>query len=251
VVLLKRLDQALRDGDQIHAVIRGVATGNDGRTMGLTTPNPKAQSQVIRRALAASGLPVQSIGMVEAHGTGTMIGDPIELKALTDVYREHTADNGFCAIGSVKSNVGHLLSAAGVAGLIKTVLSIRHGKLVPTLFCDNPNPRFDFERSPFFPNTRLREWQPIAGVRAAGLSAFGLGGTNAHVIVSSLDSHEVRSVATRLPLPRPVFTRVRCWLEAKPVDTPAVLSPLRLDFTAQGQPHVDQPSSKAVVEDLL
>ncbi|MCZ9353748.1 amino acid adenylation domain-containing protein, partial [Streptomyces mutabilis] len=186
-VLLKPLEQALRDGDRVHAVIEGVAVNNDGRTMGLTTPNPAAQTRVIRRALAGSGLSAQDLGMIEAHGTGTMIGDPIELRALTDAFREDTERTGFCAVGSVKSNIGHLLSAAGMAGFLKAVLAVREGVLPPTLFCDTPNPRFDFTASPFFPNRTVRTWTPEDGrPRVAGVSAFGLGGTNAHVIVGSL-----------------------------------------------------------------
>ncbi|TVT86075.1 non-ribosomal peptide synthetase [Pseudomonas sp. H3(2019)] len=254
VLLLKRLDAALRDGDPIHAVIRGVAANNDGRTMGLTTPNPKAQSQVIRRALAASGLTAENIGMVEAHGTGTMIGDPIELKALTDVFREHTGREGFCAIGSVKSNVGHLLSAAGIAGLFKAVLCLKHGQLPPTLFCDTPNPRFDFQTSPFYPNTVLRDWPAINGMRAAGISAFGLGGTNVHLIVSSLDAAQSRTAPVRPSLPRPSFQRVRCWLEVDSKTAPAGLSPLRLDFGRQGDvasARSNHSSSNAFAEDSL
>ncbi|WP_267463943.1 non-ribosomal peptide synthetase [Actinokineospora iranica] len=207
VVLLKTLDRALADGDRVHAVIRAVAVNNDGHTMGLTTPNPSAQAKVVRRALARSGLSAREIGLVEAHGTGTMIGDPIEVRALTDVYRETTEDSGFCAIGSVKSNVGHLLSAAGMAGLLKVVLALKHRQLPPTLFCETPNPRFDFAASPFTPNTTLRPWD-TDGVRAAGVSAFGLGGTNAHLIVA-----EHTGAPGREPLPAPVFHRKRHWID--------------------------------------
>lgn len=212
VLLLKRLDAALRDGDAIHAVINAVAVGNDGHTMGLTTPNPVGQADVVRRALREAGVTPDQIGMVEAHGTATLIGDPLELRALQNVFREQTARTGFCAIGSVKSNIGHLLSAAGIAGLIKTVLSVRHGQIPPTLFCAEPNERFDFAASPFFPNTGLlRRWP--AGPRLAGVSAFGLGGTNAHAVVSAF---EPAAPARRSPLPAPVFDRRRLWLERTP-----------------------------------
>jgi len=214
VLLLRPLARALALGDRIHAVIDAVAVNNDGGTMGLTTPNPQAQARVVRTALARSGLRAGEIGMVEAHGTGTRIGDPIELRALAGVFRESTAGTGFCAIGSVKSNLGHLLSAAGAAGLIKAVLALEHGLIPPTLFCETPNPRFDFAASPFYPATRLREWPAAEGVRAAGVSAFGLGGTNAHLVARALDPRlRLGMPAPRAPLPPPAFRRRRCWLE--------------------------------------
>ncbi|NUR63035.1 MAG: KR domain-containing protein, partial [Catenulispora sp.] len=183
VLLLKRLSDALADGDRVHAVIEGSAVNNDGRTMGITTPNPKSQAAVVRRALAAAGRRPQEIGAIEAHGTATMIGDPLELRALTDVFRESTDRTGFCAIGSVKATFGHLMHAAGVAGLIKAVLAVEHGLIPATLSCERPNPRFDFASSPFFPCTAARPFAPGAP-RVAGVSAFGFGGTNAHVVVA-------------------------------------------------------------------
>jgi acyl transferase domain-containing protein/acyl carrier protein len=225
MVILKALPQAIRDGDRIRAVIRGIAVNNDGATMGLTTPNPAAQMDVVLRALRASGLDAASVQMLEAHGTATMIGDPIELRALTDAFRTATSRAGFCAIGSVKSNIGHLLSAAGIAGLIKAILAIEHGLIPPTLFCTTPNPRFDFEASPFFPNTRVRPWHADPGERIAGVSSFGLGGTNAHAILSGLASEvsAQRSVA-RSALPPPTWARRRCWLE-RPDSAPRAAPP--------------------------
>ncbi|GAA3485304.1 polyketide synthase [Streptomyces yanii] len=152
VVVLKPLSAALADGDRIHAVIESTAVNNDGQTMAGPRPNPAAQAAVVRRALARAGRTAGEIGLIEAHGTGTLIGDPLELRALTDVFRESTDATGFCAIGSVKSNLGHLLAAAGLAGLLKAVLSVEHGVLPPTLFARTPTRRFDFARSPFFPN---------------------------------------------------------------------------------------------------
>ena len=222
VVLLKPLEHALRDGDRVHAVIDAVAVGNDGRTMGLTTPNPAAQADVVRRALAAAGRRADEVAMLEAHGTATMIGDPIELRALTEVFRGQTDRSGFCAIGSVKSNVGHLLSAAGIAGLFKALLAVEYGEIPPTLFCESPNPRFDFDASPFYPNTSLRTW-PAEAPRVAGVSAFGLGGTNAHAVVTALDA--VPSTARRrAPLPAPVFRRRRLWWERTTASEPAAVS---------------------------
>jgi amino acid adenylation domain-containing protein len=230
VFLLKRLDRALADGDRIRAVIDAVAVGNDGRTMGLTTPNPTAQADVVRRALNDSGHSAADVSMVEAHGTATRIGDPIELRALTTVFAETTDKTGFCGIGSVKSNVGHLLSAAGAAGLAKVVLALEHGEIPPTLFCPNPNPRFDFAASPFRPVTEL---QRRPDLRVAGLSAFGVGGTNAHLIASA--ANQARTV--REPLPAPEFRRRRRWLDrdAPPVEE-LVTSLLSFDLTPVEHP---------------
>ncbi|GAB2890585.1 hypothetical protein GCM10027093_27050 [Paraburkholderia jirisanensis] len=235
VFLLKRLSHALADGDRIHAVIEASALNNDGRTMGLTTPNPDAQKDVIRSALARAGRTPEQIGMVETHGTATMIGDPIELKALNDAYRGGTQQRGFCAVGSVKSNVGHLLSAAGAVGLAKAVLAVEHGLVPPTLFCDTPNPRFDLASSPFFIPHALSPW-PVAGPRTAGVSAFGLGGSNAHVIVGEAPPHR----ALRAALAPPPLRRRRLWLERDgrrsttpalpPLSTPVPSSLLNLQF---------------------
>ncbi|WP_175959406.1 amino acid adenylation domain-containing protein [Burkholderia pyrrocinia] len=208
VFLLKRLSHALADGDRIRAVIEASAINNDGRTMGLTTPNPDAQKDVIRTALARAARRPDEIGMVETHGTATMIGDPIELKALNDAYRHDTTRRGYCAVASVKSNLGHLLSAAGAAGLAKAVLAVEHGRVPPTLFCDAPNPRFDLTHSPFFIPRECAAW-PLPGPRVAGVSAFGLGGSNAHVIVGEAPAH----AAVRRPLAPPVLRRRRLWLE--------------------------------------
>ncbi|MCW8200045.1 amino acid adenylation domain-containing protein [Verminephrobacter aporrectodeae subsp. tuberculatae] len=208
VFLLKKLSRALADGDRIRAVIEASAINNDGRTMGLTTPNPDAQKDVIRAALARAGRSPGEIGMVETHGTATMIGDPIELKALNDAYRHGTDQRGYCAVASVKSNLGHLLSAAGAAGLAKAVLAVEHGRVPPTLFCDAPNPRFDLAHSPFFIPSECAAW-PLPGPRVAGVSAFGLGGSNAHVIVGEAPAH----AAVRRPLAPPVLRRRRLWLE--------------------------------------
>ncbi|WP_233583016.1 type I polyketide synthase [Corallococcus sp. CA053C] len=211
VVLLKPLSKALADADRIYGVIDATAVNNDGHTMGVTTPNPAGQRAVIEEALRQGRVDPRTLGYVEAHGTGTMLGDPIELKALTEVLAPAGARPGSCAVGSVKSNFGHLLSAAGVAGFIKVVLSLMHRQLPPTLHCTTPNPRFHFESSPLLPNTTLRPWEPLKGVRRAGISAFGFGGTNAHVLVSEApDAQRSR----REPRPPVVFSRQRYWLDA-------------------------------------
>jgi acyl transferase domain-containing protein len=221
-LLLRRLADALRDGDRVYAVIEGGAVNNDGRTMGITTPNPEAQRDVIERALRAAGVGAGQVGYVEAHGTGTMIGDPMELKALTSVFRADTDARGFCGVGSVKTNIGHLLSAAGIAGLVKVILALRHRQLPPTLNCDRINPRFRFEDSPLYPVRELREWDGPRR-RRAGVSSFGFGGTNAHLIVAEPDPVWAgRYPVRRSPLPPIRYRRRRYWFDpaAVPVPTP-------------------------------
>ncbi len=185
VVVLKRLDEALRDHDPIYAVIRGSAVNNDGgKKVGFTAPGVEGQARVIAMAQAVAGVEPRSIGYIEAHGTATPLGDPIEVEALTRVFREGTADIGFCALGAVKTNVGHVDIASGVTGLIKAALSLKHKQLTPTLHFRKPNPKLRLESSPFYVNTELREWErPDGNPRRAGVSAFGLGGTNCHVIL--------------------------------------------------------------------
>lgn len=219
VVVLKPLARAQADGDRIYAVLDGSAVNNDGHTMGITTPNPAAQREVIESALAAAGASAASVGYVEAHGTGTMIGDPIELKALTQVFRGATEACGVCGVGSVKTNLGHLLSAAGIASFIKVVLALRYGHLPPTLHCHTPNPRFEFAKSPFYPVTQGREWTRLAGggPRRAGISSFGFGGTNCHVIVS--EAPAAAGAVRRAPLAPLVYRRRRFWLEPKKPDS--------------------------------
>jgi phthiocerol/phenolphthiocerol synthesis type-I polyketide synthase E len=184
VVVLKRLDDALRDGDTIHAVIKGSAVNNDGANkVGYTAPSVDGQANVIRTAQAVAGVRADTMGYVEAHGTGTTLGDPIEIAALTRAFRATTERRGFCAIGSVKTNVGHLDAAAGVTGLIKAVLALRHRTLPRSLNFTQPNPRIDFEDSPFYVNTVSSSWPAGDGPRRAGVSSFGMGGTNVHVVL--------------------------------------------------------------------
>jgi len=184
VVLLKRMEDAARDGDQIYAWIRGFAVNNDGsRKVGYTAPSVEGQANVIAMAHEAAGVDPATIGYVEAHGTGTPLGDPIELSALAKAFGARTSAKGFCAVGTAKTNVGHLDIAAGATGLIHATQIVRSGKLPPTLHFQNPNPAFDLENSPFFINKTLSDWKISGAPRRAGVSAFGVGGTNAHVIL--------------------------------------------------------------------
>ncbi|HEV2964525.1 MAG TPA: amino acid adenylation domain-containing protein, partial [Candidatus Angelobacter sp.] len=196
IVVMKRLEDALRDGDHIRAVIKGSAINNDGDDkVGYTAPSIKGQQDVIRQALLESGVNPETITYLEAHGTATSLGDPIEISALTQAYRGSGAEkNAFCAIGSVKSNIGHTDAAAGVAGLIKTVLALEHKLIPPTLHFEHPNPKIDFEHSPFYVNTTLAEWNPQNMPRRAGVSSFGIGGTNAHVVVEEVPLDDALSV---------------------------------------------------------
>lgn len=183
VVVLKRLADALTDGDTIHAVIKGAALNNDGATkLGFTAPSIDGQSAVITLAHMIAQVDPATITYVEAHGTATPMGDPIEVAALTQAFRRSTDRVGYCALGSVKTNLGHLDAAAGVAGLIKTVLALKHQQIPPSLHFEQPNPQIDFVNSPFYVNNRLIDWHANAP-RRAGVSSFGIGGTNAHIIL--------------------------------------------------------------------
>ncbi|WP_394850185.1 SDR family NAD(P)-dependent oxidoreductase [Pendulispora brunnea] len=183
-VLLKPLARALEDGDEIMAVIKGSAINNDGASLGVMTPNPDGQRDVIGSVYERFGLNPRDVQYLEAHGTGTAIGDPIEVRALAQVFSQHTAEAGYCAIGSVKSNIGHLLTAAGIAGLIKVVLALRARKIPPTLNVDTPNPRIRFPETPFFVAAAAKDWERRAGApRCAAINSFGFGGTNCHLVV--------------------------------------------------------------------
>jgi acyl transferase domain-containing protein/acyl carrier protein len=184
VVVLKRLEDAVADGDCIHAVIKASAINNDGSLkVGYTAPSIDGQREVILEALALAKVEPETVNYIETHGTGTPLGDPIEIAALTQAFRASTNKKGFCAIGSVKTNTGHLNTAAGVTGLIKTVLALKHKQIPPSLHFQEPNPQIDFANSPFYVNTKLLEWKTNGTPRRAGVSSFGIGGTNAHVIL--------------------------------------------------------------------
>ncbi|MBP6688344.1 MAG: SDR family NAD(P)-dependent oxidoreductase [Hyphomonadaceae bacterium] len=183
VVVLKRLSDALDDGDTIHAVVKGSAINNDGAVkVGYLAPGVEGQAAVIASALAAANVSADSISYIETHGTGTLVGDPIEVEALNEAFRARTHRRHFCAIGSVKSNIGHLGEAAAAASLIKAVMALKHRQLPPSLGYETPNPAIDFENSPFFVNVALREWRGDGPLRC-GVTALGAGGTNCHVIL--------------------------------------------------------------------
>ncbi|MEW5860365.1 MAG: type I polyketide synthase, partial [Cyanobacteriota bacterium] len=201
VVLLKPLTDAIADRDCIQAVIKGTAINNDGSVkIGYTAPSVRGQAEVIAEAIANAGVEAGTIGYVEAHGTGTAQGDPIEIAGLTQAFSLSTQKKGFCAIGSIKPNIGHLDVAAGITGLIKTVLMLKHKLLVPTLHYEKPNPQIDFANSPFYVNTKLQRWQTNGTPRRAGVSAFGVGGTNAHAILEEAPELAAIEVEVERPL---------------------------------------------------
>jgi acyl transferase domain-containing protein len=191
IVLLKRLADAIADRDQILAVIKGFAINNDGSAkVGFTAPSIDGQAEVIAEALAMAGVNPETIGYVEAHGMGTSLGDPVEIAALTKAFRASTARNGYCAIGSIKTNLGHTNTASGVIGLIKATMSLKHKKIPASLHFEKPNPQIDFANSPFTVNTQLKEWKSDKWPRRAGVSSFGIGGTNAHVVLEEAPPHQ-------------------------------------------------------------
>jgi acyl transferase domain-containing protein len=184
IVVLKRLADAVNENDMIYAVIKGSAVNNDGAMkIGYTAPSETGQAEVIAEALEIAGVDPATVSCVEAHGTGTLLGDPIEIAALNRAYGLNSETKGFCAIGSVKSNFGHLYNAAGVASFIKATLALKHKQIPASLNFEKPNPQIDFANSPFYVNTELRDWKTNGHPRRAGVSSFGVGGTNAHVVL--------------------------------------------------------------------
>jgi amino acid adenylation domain-containing protein len=214
IVVLRRLEDALADGDRVLAVIRGTAVNNDGALKaGFTAPSTDAQAEVIATALDLAGVDPATVGYIEAHGTGTALGDPIEVAALEQVFGPAGGGRGHCGIGSVKTNLGHLDAAAGVAGLIKTVLALERGRLPPSLHFRRPNPRIDFAHGPFRVVDELADWRPAEGVRRAGVSSFGVGGTNAHVVLEQPPSRPPAPAPSRLWHLLPISARDEAALE--------------------------------------
>jgi acyl transferase domain-containing protein len=190
VVVLKRLSDAVADGDRVVGLIRGSAVNQDGRSSGLTVPNKLAQESLIREALARAGVAPGEVGYVEAHGTGTSLGDPIEVRSLAAVLGKGRTPGDPFVLGSVKTNIGHLESAAGVAGLIKVLLSLQNEEIPPHLHFNEPNPHVDWAEVPAVIPTQLRPWPRDKGRRVAGVSSFGVGGTNAHAIMEEAPAVE-------------------------------------------------------------
>jgi acyl transferase domain-containing protein/acyl carrier protein len=199
MVVLKRLSDAVADGDRVLAVIRGSAVNQDGRSSGLTVPNGPAQEALIREALAVSGLEPADISYVEAHGTGTPLGDPIEVRAIAGALGEGRTADSRLTIGSVKTNLGHLEAAAGVAALIKVVLAMEHEQLPPHLHFETPNPHLPWPELPVQVPTSLTQWEPVNGRRLAGISSFGFSGTNAHLILEQAPALPARSAHADRP----------------------------------------------------
>ncbi|MEJ2621334.1 MAG: type I polyketide synthase [Candidatus Thiodiazotropha sp.] len=203
-VLLKRLSKAVEDDDHIYALIRSTSINHGGKTNGYTVPNPVAQGELIREALDRAGVNAREVSYIEAHGTGTELGDPIEITGLNQAFRKETQENRFCAIGSVKSNIGHLEAAAGIAGLTKILLQMAHGQLAPSLHAGELNPNINFDKSPFTVQRELSEWRrPVFDrdgesreyPRVAGISSFGAGGSNAHLIIEEYQSAQPERVS--------------------------------------------------------
>jgi acyl transferase domain-containing protein/acyl carrier protein len=196
IVVLKRLEEAIADGDHIEAVIKGSAINNDGSLkVSFTSPSVNGQVDVVVGALDVAGISADTISYIEAHGTATEMGDPIEIAALTQAFSRYTNKRRFCAIGAVKTNFGHLMAASGVSGLIKTVLALKHKQIPPTLHFEKPNPKIDFDNSPFYVNAQLSEWKSDGLPRRAGVSSLGFGGTNAHVVVEEAPELEASSAS--------------------------------------------------------
>ncbi|MFM6408143.1 MAG: ketoacyl-synthetase C-terminal extension domain-containing protein, partial [Microcystis sp.] len=187
IVVLKRLSQAVKNGDQILAKIYGTAVNHDGPSSGLTVPNGQAQEKLLHQALKRANLKPEQIDYIEAHGTGTALGDPIELESMSAVFGQRSPNRPLI-IGSVKTNLGHLEGAAGIAGLIKTVLALQHHKIPPHLHFKNPNPRFDWSSHIFEVPVQGKPWNISERTRIAGVSSFGFSGTNAHIIVGEIDA---------------------------------------------------------------
>ncbi|MFL0800590.1 MAG: SDR family NAD(P)-dependent oxidoreductase [Agarilytica sp.] len=204
-VLLKRLSHAERDGDHIYGVVRGTSVNHGGRTSGFTVPNPNAQTELIKTALSRAEVHPREVSYIEAHGTGTALGDPIEVTGLTNAFREHTQDVNFCKLGSVKTNIGHAESAAGIAGLTKVLMQMKYGELAPSLHSESLNESIEFSSTPFSVQQNNIEWErPVVDFgdgnkverpRIAGVSSFGAGGVNAHVVIEEYIAPEVKSVA--------------------------------------------------------
>jgi len=257
VVVLKRLSEAERDGNHIYGIIRGSALNHGGKTNGYTVPNPQAQAEVIRRALAEAGIDPRHVSYIEAHGTGTKLGDPIEIAALTKAFHEGTRSSAsevaYCLIGSAKSNIGHCESAAGIAGVTKVLLQIQHGIIVPSLHSTKLNPHIDFGATPFVVNQRLRPWEPpvVDGrrlPRIAGISSFGAGGSNAHVIIEEYRVPEQPITPVHEPVVVPLSARTAEQLEQRARDLLAFIEGSERQLDLRGMAYTLQVGREAMEE---
>ena len=192
--MLKPLAQALEDGDHIYALIKGSAINQDGYSVNLTAPNPMAQAEVIIKAWQDAGIHPETITYIEAHGTGTALGDPIEIHGIKEAFSKYTQRKQFCSIGSVKTNIGHLDNAAGIAGLIKAVLALQNKEIPPSLHFRSPNKHIRFEDTPVYVNVAHRAWKVEGAPRLCGVSAFGLSGTNCHIILEESPHAEPQGI---------------------------------------------------------
>lgn len=190
VIFLKSLRKAIQDRDNIYAIIKGSAINQDGMSIGLTAPNSEAQSEVILKAWENSRIEPETISYIEAHGTGTKLGDPIEIEGIKSAFRKHTEKKQFCAVGSVKTNIGHLDNAAGIAGLIKAVLTVKHNELPPSVHFSRPNRKIDFVNSPVYVNDSLTKWESDGSPKRCGINSFGLSGTNCHIVLEETPMRE-------------------------------------------------------------
>jgi len=233
-VLLKTLHRAVADGDRIYGVIKGASINHGGRTHGYTVPNPNAQAEVISRAFEQAGIDPSTIGYIEAHGTGTSLGDPIEVAGLTKAFEKKTDKKQFCALGSVKSNIGHGESAAGIAGLTKVLLQMRHRQIAPSLHAGVLNPKIDFIRTPFRVQRELVDWvRPASHPRRAGISSFGAGGANAHLLIEEWNSDRKRPDRSGLKSPALII------LSARNEERLKLVAGRLLDFLSKSEPDIE------------
>jgi len=230
IFVLKRLADAERDGDKIYAVLRGIGGASDGKGKGITAPNPVGQKLAIERAWENAGLSPATVTLMEGHGTSTSVGDVVEVQSMADVLGSFNLPVGSVALGSVKSNIGHLKGAAGAAGLLKAALALRDGVLPPSVHCEHPNPNIDFAHSPLYVNTELRPWTvPSDCTRRAGVSAFGFGGTNFHLVLEEFIPHKLNGNGKRL---------------VGVADTPSVVSQGAAMYSKSGTPNVSSEVSR-------
>lgn len=224
-IVIKRLDDAVEQGDHIYAVIRGYGINNDGgKKASFSAPSIDGQAGAVAMALDHADVDAESIGYIEAHGTATLIGDPIEVSALKKVFAARTDKKQFCKIGSAKSNVGHTVAAAGVTGLIKTVLSLHHEQIPKTLHFENPNPQIDFANSPFVVADHRTDWPRTETPRRAGVSAFGVGGTNAHIVLEEAPAASAQPATDTQPVQIfPVSAKTKTGLQSRMTQLTGVL----------------------------